>query len=544
MSRQIILQVARQLNRVLNKFNMAVKPLDSTFKSVRKKPYNHLRLLSFSQSGYFSTVADYTQIDDSTFSEFLDAGCGMLLYEPEIMANQVDPTRIAQYTRTAKKFGTPSVLVVSSYWHENNLNISRYFDLICVVGGKNTEKKVIPLSYSVDANIDNPIGLDYSSRKRNILVPYSADKTDKPNIEFAGNTQYLPINASFSIHNQQAIEKQAVNNTWVGLIIRKNFSSDTEYVTWAIRLAANGVRTVVDNASLLPKLLQDGVLPQVSVDRIDNELDEVFPSRETWERIGILQTRTVLGSLNRANSLEKILEHLSIEVNSQPLISILAVTKRPEYIERMIENTAKQKNVKVEIKVGLHDISSKSADIKKLLQRSKNIQIEVKSYPKTSMLGEILRDLANSSTGDYIAKMDDDDYYGEHHLYDLLVAHSYVDAAIVGKWSNFVWFEQDKKLVNWRVDKQEVYVPHLPGATWLGRAELIRSYGFSRVRRSVDSTLLDRLRGDGYRLYSTHRFNFVRSRHSDHTYKTNNDKFIKDSDGRIYNELDEQIYTV
>lgn len=543
MSKRILIKVARPLNRFFGKFGFVIKHTDSGYRSVRKKPYSHMRILSFNESGYFSSIADYTQIDTVNIDEYLDVGCDMLIYEPELASRPIDKRVIESHARHAKELAVPCVLLVSDDWQDSN-EVAHHFDHIFVVGAKSPIKTATVLSNSVDAQIDNPIGLSYSERNRTALIPHSSNIEDRPLLGFTGKTEYMAIENNSVIFEPQKIDKEVVNKTWVGLVIRENFSADSEYVHWALRLMANGIRTVVDDISIMPEGLQNNVIPEVSAENLDSELEELFQTYDSWEKAGVLQTRTVLGSCERVNSFEELLKHLSIAINPKPILSVLAVTKRPEYLERMLANIKKQINVKLEVKVGLHGISPSSIKSINLTKNFKNTHVTIDHYPKSEPLGAILRDLSQGSSGSFIAKMDDDDYYGANHLHDLLIAHRYADAAIVGKWSNFVWFEEEEKLINWRVDKQEKYVPHLPGATWLAKAELIKAYGFSNVKRSVDSTLLDRLRADGHKLYSTHRFNFVRSRHSDHTYKAEGDKFIKDSDGRVYNSLDEQIYTI
>jgi hypothetical protein len=134
--------------------------------------------------------------------------------------------------------------------------------------------------------------------------------------------------------------------------------------------------------------------------------------------------------------------------------------------------------------------------------------------------------------------MDDDDHYGPHHLTDLITAHTYSNADITGKWGNIVYLSSHELTIDYRVDQEERFGTHLPGATMLIERTKLAEYRFARVSRQVDSTLWKRLIDDGSQLYSTHRFNFIRVRHSDHTYERSIEGFLANSTGRIRSGLD------
>jgi hypothetical protein len=134
--------------------------------------------------------------------------------------------------------------------------------------------------------------------------------------------------------------------------------------------------------------------------------------------------------------------------------------------------------------------------------------------------------------------MDDDDHYGPNHLTDLHTAHTYTNADIVGKWGNIVYLAARDLTIDYRVDREENFGTHLPGATMLIERSLLESHRFSRVNRGVDATLHTRIREEGSSLYSTHRFNFIRVRHSDHTYLRGDEEFLANSSGVLRNGLD------
>ena len=59
-------------------------------------------------------------------------------------------------------------------------------------------------------------------------------------------------------------------------------------------------------------------------------------------------------------------------------------------------------------------------------------------------LGDCLNRGVEAASGEYVAKMDDNDHYGERYLSDHVLAASFSDAEVVGKGLFFVYFEADR----------------------------------------------------------------------------------------------------
>jgi hypothetical protein len=136
--------------------------------------------------------------------------------------------------------------------------------------------------------------------------------------------------------------------------------------------------------------------------------------------------------------------------------------------------------------------------------------------------------------------MDDDDHYGPNHLTDLHTAHTYSNADVVGKWGNIVYITASDITLDFQVDREEEFGQHVAGATMMIAAHVLNTYRFVRVSRHLDSTLWSRMRNDGLTIYSTHRFDFVRVRHSDHTFLRGDEEFLAKSSGDLRPGLDLQ----
>jgi len=140
--------------------------------------------------------------------------------------------------------------------------------------------------------------------------------------------------------------------------------------------------------------------------------------------------------------------------------------------------------------------------------------------------------------------MDDDDYYGPHHLEDLLAAYMYSGAEVVGKWSNWVYLSKADQTFSWAIERQENYGNHLPGATIFAEKSTIQRVKFGHVKRAIDSDLLRRLEMRGARFYSTHRYNFMRVRHDEHTYQADEAKFLVNASGKKHKGFQSDVAVV
>ena len=207
------------------------------------------------------------------------------------------------------------------------------------------------------------------------------------------------------------------------------------------------------------------------------------------------------------------------------MISILLVTKRPDFLEHAIEQIRSQGYPAKELVTVLHGDDFDLEAFAKLTDGC-DFPTTTVQQPATVTFGDCLNTAIDHATGDLITKMDDDDYYGPNHLRDLVTALHYSQADIVGKRTNFTIFGQLAVAGLWNEMWTEINSPHLPGATMLARLNSSRRSG-SPVSRGVDSDLLRRTLDSGADTYSTHPFNFVRVRHDDHTFTRSDAEFFQ-----------------
>ena len=133
-------------------------------------------------------------------------------------------------------------------------------------------------------------------------------------------------------------------------------------------------------------------------------------------------------SLSKNTSFAKELAEISqirkarrSQIKQYPSVSVVIATLRPIDLENILQQIVKQTLPKFELLIGLHNIELNTkhrALIKKLIARK--IKVSHYKFAKNATLGEILTSLCEKSTGQFISKIDDDDYYGPEHLRDLV----------------------------------------------------------------------------------------------------------------------------
>src|SRR5690606_39605886 len=83
-----------------------------------------------------------------------------------------------------------------------------------------------------------------------------------------------------------------------------------------------------------------------------------------------------------------------------------------------------------------------------------------------------------AADGDFVAKMDDDNFYGTHYLDDLLDAFDYTDAGIVGKWAHYVWLRSSGAVVLRCPRSEHRYERLVQGGSMLLKADVARALRF------------------------------------------------------------------
>lgn len=249
------------------------------------------------------------------------------------------------------------------------------------------------------------------------------------------------------------------------------------------------------------------------------------------ERMSVRLRRQSILSRSTA-ALVRRLAYSYLNVSCSPTVSVVCATKRVEALRLIGENLRRQKCPLHEAVVVLHGDQFNQFSEPEVRRRIDFEPLTILRKGGAVVFGDCLNSALDHVTGRYFTKFDDDDFYGPDHILDLLVAHDYSRADIVGKWAHEVYFKNDDISIDWCLDKQEEFGDHLPGATIFMLSNLIKEMKFDSVSRAIDTALFKRIERRKGKLYSTHRFNFTRVRHDDHTFNRDLSYFLKYSTGQ------------
>ncbi|WP_419946477.1 glycosyltransferase family 2 protein [Candidatus Poriferisodalis sp.] len=303
-------------------------------------------------------------------------------------------------------------------------------------------------------------------------------------------------------------------------------------------------RLAAERAGVLAALAAAGVL--VHIDEPDAELaaclgselvglmssaevTEADPHRR--EQLSIEMRRCALRDHSLRSRARQVLRAADL-VAPMPEVSILAPTRRPDRLSDVVSIVAAQTYPRIELVLALHGGGfGDDAEIGSLLAALPG-PAQVVRVDGTQNLGGVLRAAADVAGGQLITKMDDDDYYGAAHVQDLVLAHEYSRAELVGKSAEYVYLERlDKTVRDQNRQKfSESYIPFVGvsgGVLMISRHDLEAAGGWRRVPRRVDIALAHDVTLAGGRIYWTHGAGYLRVRHGDeHTWNVEDSHFL------------------
>jgi hypothetical protein len=241
------------------------------------------------------------------------------------------------------------------------------------------------------------------------------------------------------------------------------------------------------------------------------------------ERVSVVGRRRVLSAHTGAHRLRAVLAALGRPVPAEPRVSVLLATNRPGLLGHAVGSVARQGHPDVELVAILHgDGFDDLAPLERLAG-----PVRVVRAPAERTLGECLNLGLEEATGELVAKMDDDDHYGRDHLGDLVRAHGYSGAALVGKRIEHVHLADRDLTVTREQANVERFGIHVSGPTLLAARGLLQRYRFLPEPARVDSTLIERLRADDEQVYGTHALDVVLERRGEgHTWEADVEQML------------------
>lgn len=251
--------------------------------------------------------------------------------------------------------------------------------------------------------------------------------------------------------------------------------------------------------------------------------------------------------MNRSTSFSQEIEQLEIIranrrqlVTKYPTVSVVLSTVRSDDLTSILIQLKEQTLEKFELAIGLHgidiDIKQKTL-IKQLIKRK--IKVSVTQYDKEDTLGAILTDLSIKTSGEYVSKIDDDDFYGPDHLRDLVDAALDTGADVVGRAMNYVYLEPIditvRRFSSYGTQAVEIWSDWVCGGTILVSRKAGEAAGwFGNGVTAVDRYLLSRVTNNGGKIWRTFGAGYIyRRSFTFHTYITSYSKYLKNANEQM-----------
>lgn len=306
-----------------------------------------------------------------------------------------------------------------------------------------------------------------------------------------------------------------------------NMENSTNYIPQQILDSlACGTPVISTYSPFLEKHFSGVVKFIKNIDEITSIISS-YDDRWSYLRLSHLGFRKVITEFNSYH-FKDLLKKIVVrdESNTYPLVSIVMATMREKYIDRIFENLRRQNYPNKEVIFVTQNFSKEGLESLRSKLNSLNgyQHIKILSDNSNITLGERLNLAASHGRGEFIAKMDDDDFYFENYLSDMLLPFKFGNFDVVGKAENFVYLEELNKTVLLRQDRaanQEI--TFVAGPTLIIKKETFnRIGGFLPLNRGEDSTLIKRILEKGGKVYSCDPFNFIQFRSNnlkDHTWQ-------------------------
>ena len=224
------------------------------------------------------------------------------------------------------------------------------------------------------------------------------------------------------------------------------------------------------------------------------------------------------------------------KISAYPTLSVVIATVRPNDLENILNQMLKQTMPTFELLLGLHNIDLNSKH-KSLISKLKSRKVSVShiKFAKSATLGEILSTLCEKSKGEFISKIDDDDYYGPEHLRDLLDTALDTEAEVVGRAMNYVYLEplslSVRRFSPNGIQAVELWSDWVCGGTILVKRAAAKAAGwFGNGTTAVDKYLLSHVSANGGKIYRTFGAGYIyRRSFTAHTYVTNYSKYLNNA---------------
>ena len=292
-----------------------------------------------------------------------------------------------------------------------------------------------------------------------------------------------------------------------------------------LELTASGAVVIVDDPTGSERWL--GSRLAALVGGVDEERLKDPTYRES---VSVAQRRATHADHALGARLRQIRVAAGLPVMPAPTVSVVVSTNRPAMLDRIIANVALQDHPNVELVLALHGDGFDDGPP----ANPDGVNMTVLRFPADAVFGHVLGEASAAASGEWVTKMDDDDWYGVEHVSDLVLAAGYSGADLVGKGSEFVYLEGSGVTIRRGLGAGEAPSRTLSGGTLLVRSSVLRDIdGWRGLPRGVDVALIDDVVSAGGTLWRTHPFGYLLRRTTGrHTWSVDDAYFLRQAEQR------------
>lgn len=223
-------------------------------------------------------------------------------------------------------------------------------------------------------------------------------------------------------------------------------------------------------------------------------------------------------------------DHVAQETGQRllPRVSVVLSSIRPERVVGVLRLMAAQRYPYFEVIVVMHGVPA--PDLTAYADELAELDYRIVAVSRELRFGSALAEGVRASSGDLVTKADDDDWYGPEHLWDLVLAHLYSEADVVGKTTEYLYFEGIDHTVH-RTFALETYHEQVAGgAMMLARSTLDSIGGWRPTPNSTDRSILLAVHEQGGIAYRAHSIGYQYIRHSEsHTWVRSDSQLLNGS---------------
>lgn len=284
-------------------------------------------------------------------------------------------------------------------------------------------------------------------------------------------------------------------------------------------------------------LFPEGILHADDVPSAGPVLEMLLTHDALRDRLSTVALRSVLGRHTLTHRLDEILSQVDVAGPGQrPLVSAVLPTNRTEFLDTALANIARQTYRPIELVLALHGTPLPPGEAAQRARRAGLDRVTVITPDARLPLGAVMNLAFEAAAGEFLAKIDDDDYYAPHYLEDLMNAFAYTEADVVGKRERYSYVGAWDCILRLYPGEAHRYVRQVAGGTIVLRRAVLEKVRFPELRVGSDTAFLRHVRDAGFRVYAADPFNLLylrQSNRSTHTWQVKDEKLLTMANARI-----------